>query len=261
MFFSARGFIKYLLRSPKKSIFKNPDRDGSSGEHDVRVEIRVLARRHYEYQPFHDIILKTPDGTTQIDHIILSPYGIFVIETKNLSGWIFGSAHQKTWTQSLYTRTNGFFRSYSSVKYKFQNPIHQNYKHVKAIQKFLGVNIKSLFSVIVFVGDSEFKTDMPDNVLEIQELLPYLKSYTEQIISRECIEKFSQKLKNFINDAPFDESDHMRNIEHNLTDPNCPRCGKAMVLRTARRGANAGSQFWGCSGFPACKATKKYNPH
>lgn len=40
--------------------------------------------------------------------------------------------------------------------------------------------------------------------------------------------------------------------------PQCPQCAKPMRLRTARQGANAGSQFWGCSGYPECKGTMKY---
>ncbi len=41
--------------------------------------------------------------------------------------------------------------------------------------------------------------------------------------------------------------------------PACPKCGKPMRLRTAKQGSNAGSQFWGCSGYPECKGTRKYN--
>lgn len=41
--------------------------------------------------------------------------------------------------------------------------------------------------------------------------------------------------------------------------PACPVCGKPMALRTARKGARAGSQFWGCSGYPECKGTRALN--
>lgn len=40
--------------------------------------------------------------------------------------------------------------------------------------------------------------------------------------------------------------------------PSCPQCNKPMRLRTAKQGSNAGSQFWGCSGYPDCKGTRKY---
>ena len=51
---------------------------------------------------------------------------------------------------------------------------------------------------------------------------------------------------------PTDRSEKTKTLP---AAPTCAACGKAMVLRTARKGANAGSQFWGCSGYPDCKAT------
>ena len=68
-----------------------------------------------------------------------------------MKGWIFGSANQKQWTQQIFKH-----------KSKFQNPLHQNYKHVKTLEDLLliGSNAKndSVFSVIIFIGDSTFKT-------------------------------------------------------------------------------------------------------
>ena len=54
------------------------------------------------YYLFNDLTLETPDETTQIDHVIISRFGIFVIETKNFTGWIFGSENQKQWTKTTY---------------------------------------------------------------------------------------------------------------------------------------------------------------
>ncbi|MGR5279715.1 nuclease-related domain-containing protein, partial [Vibrio rotiferianus] len=87
------------------------------------------------------------------DHIVVSKYGIFVVETKNMKGWIFGSARQRQWTQKIYRHSS-----------KFQNPLHQNYKHIKALETLLGCSEEHLHSVIVFIGDSTFKTEMPPNV-------------------------------------------------------------------------------------------------
>ncbi len=39
-------------------------------------------------------------------------------------------------------------------------------------------------------------------------------------------------------------------------DHRCPHCGREMVLRTAQKGARAGSRYWGCTGFPTCKGTR-----
>ncbi|QYY37413.1 nuclease-related domain-containing protein [Ruficoccus sp. ZRK36] len=80
------------------------------------------------YPRFHDVIAPSTNGTTQIDHVIVSRVGIFVIETKNYSGWIFGGEKQAKWTQSLYGK-----------KSSFQNPLHQNYRHIKCLSASMGV--------------------------------------------------------------------------------------------------------------------------
>lgn len=88
-----------------------------------------------------------------------------------MKGWIFGDEKQKTWTQKIYKHTS-----------KFQNPLHQNYKHVKTIESALGIDHSKIFSVIVFVGDSTFKTKMPENVTYAGGFIGYIKSKTDKII-------------------------------------------------------------------------------
>jgi len=221
------------------------------GEALVDWKLESLQRKYKEYHPFSNIILKTPDGTTQIDHILISRHGIFVIETKDYKGWIFGDEHQKRWTQSL------LGPGYSSVKYHFQNPIHQNYKHVKAVQDFLGVNQKAVFNVVVFVGTAEFKTDMPPNVMGQYALSPYIRSHKEVFFSDEKVVELSRKIGDYIVYSSVNEVDHAENLRANMRHPSCPKCGKPMVLRKARKGAWAGSEFWGCPNFPECRVTKR----
>ena len=54
------------------------------------------------YRRFHDVIVPARNGTTQIDHLLVSCYGIFVVETKNYNGWIFGDEHAAQWTVSQF---------------------------------------------------------------------------------------------------------------------------------------------------------------
>jgi len=229
-------------------LSKTSSYKGQVGERKVRNKIESLISSNNEYYSLHDLTLPTPDGTTQIDHVLISTYGIFVIETKNYKGWIFGSENQKQWTQTLYKK-----------KYRFQNPLRQNYKHIKAVQNLLNVNMKSIISVVVFVGDSKFKTEMPYNVMALRDFLPFLRSHTQQIISSKNVERLFRILSNPEQNTPANQSDHVANVEQNKQNPLCPRCGKSMVLRTARKGSGAGTEFWGCSGFPSCKATKNVN--
>ncbi|SGZ78574.1 hypothetical protein BTHERMOSOX_158 [Bathymodiolus thermophilus thioautotrophic gill symbiont] len=98
---------------------------GVFGEFIVNLSAKLLLDKR-KYHLIKNITLPTEDGSTQIDHIIVSEYGIFVVETKNMKGWIFGGLNQKIWTQKIY--------KYSG---KFQNPLHQNYKHTKVLEALL----------------------------------------------------------------------------------------------------------------------------
>jgi len=109
------------------SVLKTPWFKGLLGEWLVKVSAKYLLDKDV-YHAIHNVTLETSDGTTQIDHIFVSRYGIFVVETKNYKGWIFGSEHQAMWTQRIF-----------KVSHKFQNPLRQNYKHLKALEATLNV--------------------------------------------------------------------------------------------------------------------------
>ena len=146
---------------------------GKVGELAVAVQVKLYLKDP-QYILLNDCTL--PDeqaGTTQIDHILLSPYGIFIIETKNYKGWIFGSERQKMWTQKIFKKS-----------YKFQNPLHQNYKHQKVLEQVLADIISSeyLHSIVVFMPDCEFKTDMPVNVFRGAAWVDYVKNFKEEVI-------------------------------------------------------------------------------
>ena len=89
--------LRFLLRSAIWAIdagLNTPQRKGARGERKVHNALtEVIAGP--DYKVFSDLILPTARETTQIDHLIISRFGIFVIETKNMSGWIFGSADQR----------------------------------------------------------------------------------------------------------------------------------------------------------------------
>jgi len=165
------------------AIYKTPWFKGAFGEFIVNVAAKLMLYKD-EYHLIKDVTLPTPDGTTQIDHIIVSVYGVFVVETKNMKGWIFGSARQKLWTQKIYKHSN-----------KFQNPLHQNYKHVKVLQALLGLEDNQIHSVIAFVGESTFKTKMPDNVTHGVDYIRYIKSKTEPVLSDYLTRKMARTIE------------------------------------------------------------------
>lgn len=228
------------------SILKTPWFKGLFGEWLVKISANYLLDRTI-YHAAHNVTLETPDGTTQIDHIFISKYGVFVVETKNYAGWIFGGENQPTWTQKIYKTTN-----------KFQNPLRQNYKHLKALQAALDVPFEHLKSVIVFVGDSTFKTEMPPNVTYAGGYIRYIRSFSQRVFDDNQI----QGLLSLVQTKRLKPSlrtnrEHVKNLESRLENnfsKTCPKCGSEMVLRTTKSGENVGKRFWGCSEFPKCRA-------
>lgn len=228
------------------SVLKTPWFKGLVGEWLVKVSANYLLDKE-TYHSVHNVTLETTDGTTQIDHIFISKYGIFVVETKNYAGWIFGGENQSTWTQKIYKTTN-----------KFQNPLRQNYKHLKALEAALNIPFEHLKSVIVFVGGSTFKTEMPANVTYAGGFIRYIKSFTQVVFNDAQVQQLvtivqTQRLKPSLKT----NREHVKNLENRLSNNSsktCPRCGSEMLLRTTKSGENAGKQFWGCSQFPKCRS-------
>ena len=152
-------------------IIKTPWFKGWFGE----LLVRTFARLKLDgqvYRRLHNVTLDTPDGTTQIDHVFLSPFGIFVLETKNMRGWIFGGERQAQWTQQIFRH-----------RFRFQNPLRQNYKHVKALEALLSVPPEHIHSVIAFVGGARFKTAMPDNVTQGVSFIRYINSFQQPVFN------------------------------------------------------------------------------
>lgn len=146
---------------------------GKMGEFAVAAHAKIYLDQD-RYTLLNDCTLPDEQNqTTQIDHILLSSFGIFVIETKNYKGWIFGSQHQKMWTQKIYKKS-----------FKFQNPLHQNYKHQKVLEAVLSDIVEPQFihSLVVFMPDCEFKTQMPQHVFRGAGWTDYVKTFQEVTI-------------------------------------------------------------------------------
>lgn len=155
-----------------------------------------LAKRIYNR--FHNIIIPASNGTTQIDHLLVSPYGIFIVETKNKSGWIFGAENQAKWTQTLYGK-----------KYSFQNPLRQTYRQKKILAEFLPVDESYIHTVIYFIGDCKFKTQLPSNVIN-SRLGKYIKQFKDRILVPEEIDRIVGKLERHVSESSLTTRDHIR---------------------------------------------------
>ncbi len=239
------------------ALFKSPWFKGFIGEVMVNMAAKLFLNKE-DYHLIKNVTIPTEDGTTQIDHIIVSRFGVFVVETKNMKGWIFGTERQKQWTQQI-------FKS----KHRFQNPLHQNYKHTKTLETALELTPEKLISVVVFVGDSTFKTDMPENVTHGGGYIRYIKSKTQILLRESEVQQIIQQIADGRLKPSFKTSrqhaKHVRKIVAAKTpqpvsesSKACPKCGSEMLLRTSKKGPQAGNQFWGCSTFPKCRTVAAY---
>ena len=141
-------------------------------ENQARVKLAesVFLDSH-EYHTFNNVVLPTGSKTIHIDHVIVSRFGIFVVETKNKNGWIYGNRPDRNWTQMV-----------NNHKYKFPNPLQMNFIHTLSLSKKLGINVDKLFPAIVFWGNCEFRTIMPFNVLN-NKLTDFIRSKKKAILN------------------------------------------------------------------------------
>lgn len=252
-----RAILPWLILAGVVSVlatvfraFILPKLKGRIGEAGVNFWVRKrLDPAVYNLIP--DVMLPTPDGTTQIDHVIVSRYGIFVLETKTYRGWIYGAEKDAQWTQVIYKR-----------KERFQNPLRQNYKHTKTLSELTGIPGEYFKSLVVFAGDCEFKTDMPDNVVHVRDFIRHIKSHQAVIINDEQVPEIVATIQEWADTVTAEQqARHVKNLRRSkrsvssVSDaPSCPRCGETMTLRTNKKDGN---QFWGCSTYPKCRGTRK----
>ncbi len=141
-------------------------------------------------------------GTTEVDHVVVSPYGIFVIETKSWQGTIYGQPSDAKWVQQLGSATN--------IK---ENPIRQNLLHTRSVAKYLRVRHDVVRSVICFHGQNcSFGNPMPSNVIRAEDLGSYLTGFRQSVLSGSNVRRVNRILANHIEraDPEVDRSNHLR---------------------------------------------------
>jgi len=152
------------------TLFKSPWFKGWMGELQINLVTKFSLNKDI-YHLIKNVTIPADGGTTQIDHIIVSWFGVFVVETKNLRGWIFGQEGDAYWTQKIFRHSE-----------KFRNPLRQNYKHTKTLSETLGIPDDKMRPVVVFIGDSTFKTKMPENVTGPRGYIQYIRSQTRRVL-------------------------------------------------------------------------------
>lgn len=273
-----------------KDIFDLSSDKGSSAEFKIGKGLEGITG--YKKFIYNCYIPKSNGGTTEIDVLMIHEKGLFVIESKNYSGWIFGNEDQTQWTQVLKSGR------YSSQKNHFYNPIKQNTTHVKWLEKYLeplNFNIP-FYSVIVFGNSCELKnitiTSNRHAVMNEFYLFDAIQKHVNEswnVFNCEQIDQIYEKLFALTQVSDEEKLEHIHSVNLNkekintfnnsqnnnsfhcdivkvkeenkqnkdLCDKKCPKCGADLVLRTVKNGERAGQKFLGCSNYPKCRHTEK----
>jgi len=222
------------------TVLRSPRGRGWLGE--LRVKLLLGKTVPGKKYVINNLVLKIDENkTSQIDHVFINSGGIFVIETKNYSGRIYGNESRLEWTQVL---------SYGKVKNKLYNPIKQNQTHIYHISNVLTEKLPIISAVVFVQGNTQYIR--AEGVYNLYGLKRILKSRVGVLTAEEMERAFSEI--SCANDTSVSNRQHVRNIQAmqaDIASNICPRCGKSLVLRDGKKGS-----FYGCSGYPHCKFTK-----
>ena len=199
------------------------------------------------YTIFNDVYILENGKSSQIDHVVLSPYGIFVIETKNYKGWIYGDEKSQYWIKNMY-----------GTKYQFYNPLLQNYSHVKGLQALFGFSSQHFIPIVVFANAAKIKGNYPNhNVINVSELISTIEAYQKVVFTEDVLATAINKLTYSSFETSETVSIHQAQVKANIKSQRrdimegiCPRCGGSLIHKEGKYGS-----FWGCSNYPKCRYT------
>jgi len=235
--------IFFLILVFRKSIVATVR--GKEGELNVNLRLQLLPSE--EYKVINNLLISIQGHTSQIDHVVMSEYGIFVIETKNYKGWIYGSANSEYWTQNIYGN-----------KYQLYNPIKQNQGHIRALSRILPNLRPNLFvSIVAFSRQATLKNEYLDNVIYWSQINRVIRSYSQKLMSVEQVQNAYNTLLEANIKSRETRKQHVQNVQgeiyrnyKSVNNGYCPHCGGKLVLRSGQYG-----QFYGCSNYPRCRYT------
>lgn len=197
-----------------------------------------------KYSVINNLLLNNSGYTSQVDHVVVSVYGIFVIETKTYQGIISGGENSEQWTQNIYGN-----------KYEFRNPILQNYGHIKSLKQTLG-DYKNVpfISIVAFSRQANLRVSSNVPVVYWSQILDVIKGYEIPVIKESDVRRITRLLMASNTDSKETRKDHVKNVRANvkkrqetIASGKCPRCGGDLVLRKGKFGP-----FYGCSNYPKC---------
>lgn len=224
---------------------------GKQGEWFVNDNLSALPEG---YHVINDLLIRFGSyQSSQIDHVVVSTKGIFVIETKNLGGTIVGDGNNDNWTHYL-----------GREKYNLYNPEKQNSGHINCLKQLLrSVADKDFHSIVVFTNRSELRLrNLKGAVIHTSQIRNYILQFQEPCIPEEKIPQMVALLTKYTSYSREEEMAHEGKVgeiqsrrRERIAAGKCPNCGGELVERHGSYGT-----FWGCSNYPKCKYTTNDRP-
>lgn len=154
-------------------FLSSPRYRGDIAESRVRRLLATGLARNL-YTVFNGLVVPSAGGTRPIDHVVVSKFGIFVIESHYVRGWISGGEFQQQWKQGLLGRS-----------VRFDNPQHLNRLQSESLQQLLAYPSSVFHPLVVLTGQKGFKSRLPENVLPPEKLLAYIRKKSRHLLSPE----------------------------------------------------------------------------
>lgn len=168
---------------------------------------QILNSLGSQYVVFDNVMLRTKKGTTQIDHVVISNYGVFVIETKSHKGMIFGDCFGKNWTQVLYSKSG-------TNRYQFYSPYKQNFGHLRSLYKLFGLDYCYYLGLIVFTSeDADLSNVSCPNAIYSGFLWRVIKGYTQVLLSNEQVSFLCKKLSDANCQSAYRDKKHIEYVK------------------------------------------------
>lgn len=211
---------------------------GFFGEFWTKKELKKLPK---EYIVLNDIMFSINNSTHQIDHIVVSKFGIFVIETKQYNGFITGEKYDAKWVRHV-----------GKKKYYYTNPIKQNYGHILSLNELLNLGTDKFINIVSVPSSAKLKINDDGEIVRNGEVVNKILSYKNEVINNKD-EIVKIILNSNIKDRKIRKY-HVNNLKRNHTEDFsklCPKCKGKLVQRNGKYGT-----FLACSNYPKCRYTK-----
>ena len=202
---------------------------GDKGESLVKARLKTIKEYHRIINDATFVNEKS-ERTHQIDHILIHPHGVFVIETKNYYGEIFSNTGEPFWIKVI-----------KGEKTRISNPLKQNKSHAVIINRILKKKV-DIIPVVVFVkNNAPYVGD--ENVINLKDLILFIKSYPyERILEKKEIDEIYHLIKDNMSDVSKKEHveniGYLKQIRREIQDEisfaiesgTCPRCDSKMII-------------------------------